>query len=191
MRVTQHPIGQSDACSVVRRVGALATTPTAPGSTRLVQVSGWVSAPLASQRSCQVRPGCCSSQSSSAVRPRFRLRRTSALPDRNGGLDSRSATSARGCSVSGHVCGAGRGGYSRRPGAAAAWTGELTGAAVPIVMMSPRRSPAGCRTGPAAPRAGSRAPVAQAPASRPAGRGGRGDARPAGPGRASGRPRSC
>lgn len=67
-------------------------------------------APVDSHRSCQVAPGCNSSQSSTVSRDSFRLHRVWESSARNGGTDNRATTVARSRRVAIQVAGIGRGG---------------------------------------------------------------------------------
>jgi hypothetical protein len=68
------------------------------------------SVPVAAQRSCQVVPGCSSSQSRTFSTVSFRQCRTLTLSTTNGGASSRRATANRSASVAGQDAGTGRAG---------------------------------------------------------------------------------
>lgn len=68
------------------------------------------SAPLASHRSCQVKPGCCSSHRTTLDRPLRRLDCPVGLATVNGGNDNRANTSSADAQVEAHDRRIGRGG---------------------------------------------------------------------------------
>lgn len=77
------------------------------------------SAPLTSHRSCQVRPGCCSSQRRILPRPTLRRACVSGTSRVSGGASSRASTTSRDRPVAGHVDAGRRGGNCLSSAAAA------------------------------------------------------------------------